>query len=292
MHPDIVTESRRHVVGTPAGVEWDVVADALSRQFSSATAEPLAVRGDRLAAIRVALRDEGDNVTTWIAVVDVDGAGRITRMTNFDEEDEIAAIDLLDEWHIAGEGADAVVLSLSQEERRRYHARDWDAMRAATTDDFELVDHRPLGWPLSDADGWIRLMQERIAQVPDMRCAVRKMWWRNRVGLGLIEVMGTDPGGGRFSWPSLQISGPLSSDGRNRRVEYFPVDDVDAAFARFDELAAESAEAAESGAAPRFENEATRTCRASSLGADQCRRQRGHRRVARCPATKPSIGGR
>jgi class 3 adenylate cyclase/tetratricopeptide (TPR) repeat protein len=245
LHPDLARTDRRRTVSAPPTQGVDAYLDALAwmTQFDSDRSEPLAARGVRSGVYRAVFADGGGNEVSMIIALLVDEDGLAVRQANFDDDadGEIAAIDQIEEWHIAVEGApDAGDLSVSREGMRGYHARDWDALRAATTEDFQLVDHRPLGWPLADADGWIRLMRERVAQVPDMRCAVRKMWWCNRVGLSLIEVMGTDPGGGRFSWPSLQISGPLSPDGRNPRIEYFPVDDVDAAFARFDELGAEA----------------------------------------------------
>ncbi len=249
LRPDVERVDRRRTVSAPPAQGVDAYMDALQwlAQFDSDRIEPLAVRGERTAAYRVFVADKGGNEVAMIVAVLVDETARLVRQVNFDDDadGEIDAIDQVDEWYVEGEGvADSLGLSHHRDGMRRYHARDWNAMRAATTDDFELVDHRPLGWPLADADGWIRLMQERVAQVPDMRCAVRKVWARHGVELSLIEVMGTDPDGGRFSWPSLQLSGPLTADGRNPRIEYFPIAGVDAAFARFDELAAAAPEPA------------------------------------------------
>ena len=238
MHPDIVTESRRRVVGTPAGVGWDEVAGALSVQFSSASSEPIAVRGERLAANRVVMRDDADNQSVWIAAVELDASGRITRMTNLDEEDEVAAIDLLDEWYIAGEGAEhALVLTAQLEGMRRYHAQDWDGLRAMSAPGFEFVDHRPLPWPSSDAEGLLRLMRERAAQAPDVRSRVRKLFVQGRVVLSEGSSVGTDEHGGRQEWLALTVA-EFDATGRHRRIEYFAPEQLIAALARFDELAA------------------------------------------------------
>jgi class 3 adenylate cyclase/ketosteroid isomerase-like protein len=263
LHSDFERTDRRHTVSAAPVQGVEAYLEALHRieRFDSDRIEPLAVRGDRAAVYRAKFSDAGGNEVSGVIALLLDEADLVLRQANFDDDakGEIAAIDLIDGWYFEGEGAaHAVELSISQEGQRWYHARDWDAIRAATTDDFELIDHRPLGWPLADADGWVRLMQERVAQVPDMRCAVRKAWVRDTVGLRLVEVLGADPSGGRFSWPTLQISGPLSADGRNRRVEYFALDDLDAAFARFDELAAEPVDAPQAAAAPELTNAAMR----------------------------------
>ena len=173
-------------------------------------------------------------------VVEVDAVGRFVRRHHLDTEDETAAIDLLDEWYIEGEGAaDAVVLSAQREGMRRYHAQDWDGLRAMSAPSFEFVDHRPLPWPMSDAEGLIRLMQERIAQVPDLQSRIRKLFVQGRAVLSVGDVVGTDEHGGLQQWPVITVY-ETDVAGANRRIEYFALEQWDAALARFDEIVAES----------------------------------------------------
>ena len=180
--------------------------------------------------------------------------GACTRTTHFDDEDEIAAIDLLDEWYIEGEGAtDAAILGAGREFLHTYHAHDWTGLRDRMAPDFEFVDHRPLPWPLSDADGLIRLMQERIDQVPDLRSRIRKLWVQGRAALSVGEAIGTDEQGGLQCWPLLTVWA-LDAAGKTQRIEYFALEQFDAALARFDELAAGAVDARH----PWIENAATR----------------------------------
>jgi hypothetical protein len=206
----------------------------LREQYESAAAEPVAVRGDRLAVHRVSFRDAGGNELVVAAAVEMDESGCVVRLVHFD--DEIAAIDLLDEWYLEGEGAaDADVLSSAGAFLRTYHDHDWTGLRERMAPDFEFVDHRPLPWPLSDADGLIRLMQERIEQVPDLLSRIRKVFVQGRAVLSVGEAMGSDQHGGLQRWPMLNMM-EFDAAGATRRIEYFAPEQFDDALARFDEL--------------------------------------------------------
>jgi hypothetical protein len=223
-------------------------------QVRSLAIEPIAVRGERLSVHRSIGNDDGGNEVVTISVSEIDDSGRVTRTTHFDDGDEIAAIDLLDEWYVEGEGAaDADVLRAGRELLHTYHAHDWTGLRDRLAPDFEFIDHRPLPWPLSDADGWVRLMQERIEQVPDLRSRIRKVWVQGRAALSVGEAVGTDEEGGLQRWPLLTVQ-VYDAAGKTRRIEYFAPEQFDGALARFDEIAAGPVDARH----PWIENAATR----------------------------------
>ena len=284
--PGITVESRRRIGVTTEATplaDWHAMFLTAVEQWSSWSLEPVAVRGDRIALGRLAAGDDAGNESITLNAVEVDAAGRFVRLTYFDNEDEIAAIDLLDEWYIEGEGAaDAVVLSAQREGMRRYHAHDWDGLRAMSASTFEFVDHRPLPWPMSDAEGLIRLMQERIAQVPDLQSRIRKLFVQGRAVLSVGDVVGTDEHGGLQQWPVLTVY-ETDVAGANRRIEYFAPEQWDAALARFDEIVAEPADPRH----PRAENAVTRMLSALSVARRPTRTTTGRGRRPRLRARGP-----
>ena len=180
-HPDLVPEGRRRIVAVPTGTSQEAWAEYMKiwlEQFSRFVVEPVAVRGDRIAAYRQRSTNEAGDEVVLLTALEIDESDRVIRLVMFDEEDEVAAIDLLDEWYIEGEGAPrAAVLTADREGFREYHATRLGGIpceRAAP--DFVFVDHRPLPWPMSDIDGLLRLMQERVEQAPDVQSRVRKLF--------------------------------------------------------------------------------------------------------------------
>ena len=77
---------------------------AIFEAFDTFTTEPIAIRGDRVALIRIHLARDGFT-TTMLGVYEADERGLLTRGSSFDEDDFDLALDDLEERFIAGDGA-------------------------------------------------------------------------------------------------------------------------------------------------------------------------------------------
>ena len=235
---DFVRRDRRTTVSFPdmdrrEYVEWD---RSVYDHFDAIRLEPLAIRGERLCVLRVVLMRD-DFESAFVMLVRVDDAGLIVEFVNFDDEDDLTAIDELDGWHVEGEGvADAEVLTAYRTFMRLHRAEDWEGLRGQLAPDFAFVDHRPLPWPRSDAGGLLRLLGGRVEQAPDIRNRVRNIVVRGRAALLDIDAVGTDEHGGIQEWQFLSV-GLHDAAGLMRRLEWFASEQRDDALVRLDELA-------------------------------------------------------
>ena len=121
---------------------------------------------------------------------------------------------------------------------RAHAARDWRALAAISASDLTAVDHRQLGFPLSDATSVLEMMQALVELVPDAVLEFPTMTISGNVALVLAEPKGTTVDGSRYEWSMWfvwRMSGGLAD-----HMEYFDADDAARAHARFEELAGRS----------------------------------------------------
>ena len=186
---------------------------------------------------RVSLVGDGWEVT-FLALAEIDEAGRIIQIDNFDEDQLDVALDVLDERWIAGEGAeDEYVIRRMGDFRAAYADRDWPAIEALVADDFTFVDHRPIGLPQNDRAGYLQVMRESVDQTPDMRLLSRAMEIRGDVVLLRTQRVGSTSEGFAYDWEQFAVN--HFAGGLLRRVELFPLESEAEARARFEELARE-----------------------------------------------------
>ena len=206
--------------------------------FETFTTEPIAIRGDRVALIRVRLARDGFD-TTMLGVYETDERGLLSRGTSFDEEDLDLAFEELDERHILGEGAEhEYLIRRLQDGGRARRSGDPRQVRALLSPHFTVVDHRTLGYGTFDIEGLETYRAARDVQVSDDVVIHRSREIFGDVYIGWYEAEGTTPDGSRYSWPAWvvwQLAGGLWS-----RAEIFDLSDEPAARARFEELAAET----------------------------------------------------
>jgi len=220
--------------------------------FTSMHQVPVAVRGDELALyLRTWGHLDGFELAV-LALMEVDAAGHLVANTMWEPDDLEAAVDELDRRFAEGEGAaHADDLALCVACGRALAAGDAGSLDALLADDFVLVDHLPL------RDGFGEISRAEFLLVVADRPAVMGTgagFYRahHRIETGLVlsdyELQSRSDRG--FEATELGLALFVIRHGRIARIESFPVEDREAAEARFDELSA-AAETAENFAAQR-----------------------------------------
>jgi class 3 adenylate cyclase len=243
LRPTFERIDRRHgVAGAPITSAADYLASlrAIMDQFDALSFEPVAVRGERHHLSRVTWGRPDDFHVTALVVFEFDDVGLGVSNITFDEDDLAAAVAELDARYVAsGEGtaAEADLLAASA----AMNQRDWDAFTASLSREMVTIDHTPIGFGRADRDGFVReQMQSLVALVPDAVIVPVKLIASGEVVLVVLHTHGTTTEGSRYEWAPLLVS-RRDGSGHTDRVEFFEVEDWDAALDRFDELAAESA---------------------------------------------------
>ena len=155
--PGALVESRRKIVGftqadLPSG-DWPREARRLSELSGGVRQEVVAVRGERLALIRLEIGttdlSPGAPRDEFLAVFGIDAEGRIALQVFFDIEDIDAAIAELDAVHARFESAPSRTRQLENTAAlaavrfwKRFVACDWDAMTESLAVDIYNEDRR------------------------------------------------------------------------------------------------------------------------------------------------------
>jgi ketosteroid isomerase-like protein len=199
------------------------------------TAEPIAIRGSRLSLNHVCYRDtEYDDrpiTVEMMQIVEVSEAGLLDFSVSFDPDDIDAAFEELDARYLAGEAA--------------AYSQTWTAMTQVQaaynrheipppTTDLVAVDHRR-GRAIAP-DDVVAYLHSTWDVVPDLKGRIEAVHRLSDFGAVITEVMtGTSQEGFDAEWREIGLfafEGDLIC-----RVEVFDEADLDAALARFDELA-------------------------------------------------------
>ena len=248
---DTSTDDRRGVVGTGVlhGRDNDVAAMRASADVGVTSIAPtvIATRGERLALSRARAsgRDQRPEAfrTDALGVVEINADNQIVARIIFDLGDIDAAFDELDARYLAGEAA--------------AHAHTWSLiartyvavnqhMMPPTTPDWVNIDHRRVAaFAPGDMTPYIRATWD-IA--PDIKISIEAVHRLSNLGAVITHtVRGTAQEGFEAEWREITL---MTVDGdRFNRSELFDEADLDAAIARFAQLARP---------APRLENAASR----------------------------------
>jgi ketosteroid isomerase-like protein len=235
----VVTEDRRPLVGYRVEGRdevlriWGSIRDI---GVTEAIATPIATRGDRLVLSRNLYRGPAGEAET-LGVIETDDEDLFVRAAAMDTADLDAAYDELDAWYFAGEGAAfAPTFRRWTQMATAYRTRDWAAMDESHTEDFEFVDHRPVGWGTTDWDGYVRIVKSMADLSNDVWFRVVEIYQISPLGLVARNRGGGHDGTGG-EWEAEWVGLATLEDDRLRRIEYFALEDRGAALARFDELA-------------------------------------------------------
>jgi class 3 adenylate cyclase/tetratricopeptide (TPR) repeat protein len=239
---DFLGEDRRPLVGA------SLRKPDLAANFSEAlrhggdyfwTLEVLALAGDRLSLSRFTnVRSDSGFEITYLTVTEINDEGMATAFVIFEPDNLDPAVDEMTERFLAGEGAefrDIIELVVAVRD-----VADTEEARALLTDDFAFVDHRPLSFADTDADGYVRILASTDSVVGQSRT-----FSRQPLAIGdaaILNDISISSGGG--DWDLLMLH--VRRGDRLCRVEVFEADDVDHALARFHELTAAPSETAAS----------------------------------------------
>jgi ketosteroid isomerase-like protein len=198
----------------------------------------LATRGERLALYRTALATpSGDIEFPYLSILAVDADGLEVDSAIFDADDVDGAFAALDDMFARGEAAPfAERWTNIRRFARRYGRIDVEEHARGIADDYVLVDHRPLGWGRLDKAGYLEQLWiindlspdavSRIDHVPGL-CG--------RATFVVTTTIGT-AGSGDYEIPVASIA-EYDDDGYLARSDYYVLDQLDEARARYHELA-------------------------------------------------------
>jgi ketosteroid isomerase-like protein len=230
--PGSVLDDRRSLVRTFVSGEANLAhLRFLFDARRNSSRKLLATRGDRLALDRMALtsaaRHGGLAEFEMLNVVEVDATGRRVAVVAFDPGDLDAAYAELD----ARYGATKVPTLLL----RALAARDWDAVAALLASNLVIEDHRLLGWgTLHGTAAYITSLQALVDLAPDANLRLDHLEDSGRGALGITLLEGTREGGAFEDRRVVVVE--LDAQERIRRLDFYDLDHLDQARARFAEL--------------------------------------------------------
>ena len=240
--PDFVWEDRRPIVGLSGGLDL-MLASARERLASGARHQHRTIvgtAGDRVAVGRILWAGgppDGRFEVEFLAVHEVNEAGLCTALIFFDPDDERAAQrEAWARW-AAIEPVAAPWVELVNKFTEAWNGHDRARVRACFADDFVLEDHRHAGLGrIEGAEAYVDSIVVLWDLAPDQRLMFGWSWPRvERHGIVVtIRREGTVPDGGPFETEHLTLG--LARNGRFTRVEFFEIDALDTALARFEEL--------------------------------------------------------
>ena len=213
---------------------------------SAPTMEVLATRGNSLVMVRAMVRTGrqdtpdlvGPSEIEFIGVIEVDGAGKNIAMVQFDADDLDAAYAELDARYAAGEAAAyGSVMAVRRAFAQAVAARDWDVLAAQFAPDLVVTDHRPLGWEtLRGPAMFVETFKSLFDLAPNARLRTDHVIVTAREALVIATWWGTREGGA-FEAPRVVVL-EHDASGRICREDFYNLDQLDQARARFEVLSA------------------------------------------------------
>ncbi|MEP6623683.1 MAG: hypothetical protein ABJC79_04525, partial [Acidimicrobiia bacterium] len=237
----VVRYDRRKLVAAPP-IEG---RDAFGRNavgfldvFDSVEPEVVAVRGDRLALIRLHFGREPDFVLPLLCLYEFDEDGRLAWEADYDDEDLDAALSELDERYLDGEGAPHErLLRICGSFARTSRQDDAEAIRELLAPDFTFLDRTPIGFGEGDREYYVTLGRSRRAVTTDVAVINRLLHVQGHALLTVIEARFVTDAGSEYSSAVCMVIAVDESD-RVTRIELFPEDEYADAVARLHELGA------------------------------------------------------
>ena len=203
--------------------------------FPVFTAQPIAVRGERLALTRVQMASPEGFEIRLVGLYDHDSDGRLTFFAHYDESDLPAALDELDARYIAAEGAEyAYIIG-----RIRDHGRagtDADALRALYAPNAVIHNNRQFAWPMTTVEDMI----ERLGSDTGVADSIYLSSWveyRSDTAISLVEQRLTTLEGNQYTNSFWRVQHWTA--GLIDHVEFFGLEDFGTARSCFEDLARE-----------------------------------------------------
>jgi hypothetical protein len=245
VHPDAEYDDRRATAHTALRGRDAFVSSARAMRWATEESAILATRGERLALVNLLFTGEGGDSGPFeveiLQINEVDEDGLLTSVVIFDPSDADAAFDELDARGLASaDSATRAGMTAVIDMVQAFTAHDWERFRARIHPACVLVDHRPVSWGSLDRDGYVELTKSLVEMAPDAKVVAVAVPRQSPHG-GVVVLHGhattTEGNVIELTWAIAFHS----RHGALTRIEYYDEADVDAAVARFDELAVENA---------------------------------------------------
>ncbi|MEY2567023.1 MAG: hypothetical protein QOE35_1552 [Actinomycetota bacterium] len=205
------------------------------------TSSVVATRGER-HAVRM-LRFHGGSLAhdrfevQTLQASELDEQGLVLRTFVYEPDDLARAVEQMHARYLAGEGqATADALEVGDAFAAAYERRDWEAYEALLTEDVAVIDHRSMAFPPRDRASFLASTGALTASVDHDRM-IRLSTPRLSAHGAVAVVLQTGVYGDGVPFERIMVLIGMIRDGRFSRLEYFDASQLDAALARFEELA-------------------------------------------------------
>ena len=200
----------------------------------------LAVRGERLCLGRGVFVSKDDLEISFLAVTEIDVDRRIRSQTLFDPDALAEALEVLDGRYIAGEGAPhSRALTVGRALWVANRDLDFDTVGALLSPDLVSVDHQRIGFGTGDREDYLANLPINEELARPVREIAKTGFTVGNAFLIVHESIRTDAHGSEYEWLACIVMHVDDSD-RLDRIEWFALEDWDAALARLDELGADA----------------------------------------------------
>lgn len=225
--------------GTPLVTDVTDLSDREAARrlgFGVESRRVLAIRGERLALVE--LRDpdvDGESFHRFV-VEEIDARQQIVRIALFETHELADAADDFDRrWLDLYDGEFRETGAVIARNIIAFRHLDRNAAAATMTADFVFADHRPMGYPTLDFDGFLATF-ETVGDAHGVIVATElgELWRSGQVAP--ITNFSISAGGGLVE-NQVAIAMVHVREGAVANSEFFPDDYLDAAIARLDELA-------------------------------------------------------
>jgi hypothetical protein len=209
---------------------------ARRRGFGVESRRVLAVRGEHLALVELRDPDVDGESFHRFAVEEIDRRHRLVRIALFEAHELADAADDFDRrWLDLYDGEFRATGLVIARNISAFRHLDRNAAAATMAADFVFADHRPMGYPTLDFDGFLATF-ETVGDAHGVIVATEAGELRRVGQVAPITNFSISTGGGLVE---NQVATAMVHvrDGAVADSEFFPADDVDAAIARLDELA-------------------------------------------------------
>ena len=237
--PDAKFDDRRRIALVSGNADWWVagmqrIVEAPNLRYERTLVGAFGERVDLERVLWTGGPPDGRFESEHLWLTEVDDSGRMVFAVAFDADDRRAAYREAWARQLANDPAAAVVVRPLVDLVEGFNERDPARIRAVVADDIVAYDRRRTGQ--GRTDGVEAVLQPVLwTLAPDIQLEVTSIIaLESHGGVGVGRYFGTHLHGGAFE--SLFVCVAIVAHGRFTRHEYFEIEDLDAALARFAEL--------------------------------------------------------
>jgi class 3 adenylate cyclase/ketosteroid isomerase-like protein len=236
--PECIFDDRRRLALLNGDADLMI---ASARERASIGARPelelLGTAGELVAVMRMLWAggpSDGRFEIEYIAVTEIDASGFFVGFVLFDLDDRAKAYAEGLARFTAGEAQNCPAQQTINRMQRRWAEKDWDELRKVLDADAVIEDHRPLSFGRIGREEWIASWDVLIDLAPDANGDwINVLDWNERGRVFLSRIYGTREGG---AFENVFVQVWMADETAVRRAEFFPVEDLDRAIKRFQEL--------------------------------------------------------